>query len=107
MPTIDCTSCHVGQLTSLNVLYQALQEFPLPEGMSRGKPCVDMLEAELTRGVRGEIKAGFSGSISMTSNPDSASLRIITDLPGDLQSQDKQRIREFLDKFFGAKVDEF
>ena len=98
MAIISCEGCHVGLLGSLDSLNEALNQFPLPKGETRGERDVE----KLSYGVCGRLFTSSRGFISIRTDPNEAGLVVITE-GLKLAGEYKVRIRDFLGKFFGAK----
>jgi len=98
MAIICCEGCHIGLLGSLDSLDEALSQFPLPKGETRGERDVE----KLSYGVCGRLFTSSRGFISIRTDPNEAGLVIITE-GLKLAEEYRVRIRNFLDKFFGAK----
>jgi hypothetical protein len=98
MAIIGCEGCHIGLLGSLDSMDEALSQFPLPKGETRGERDIE----RLSYGVCGRLFTSSRGFISIKTDPNEAGLVVIVEKLR-LVGEYKARIRDFLDKFFGAK----
>lgn len=102
MAIIYCKGCHVGQLISLDTLYEIFRDIPLPGGKGMD-PTLGRLDWDGADGVAGKMQVGCHGGIEIRTNPREASLSIFISGLGSLEEEPKEKIRQYLDEQLGPR----